>query len=272
MTGSRRQELTFATYLAPNIRPVYEFVAEAVGRALSRPARLVDGESFEQLIDGTVDFAFVCGLPYVRLSTRGVRAIAAPVVSGNRYGGRPIYFSDVIVPTASSARSFGDLRGATWAYNEPDSHSGYLITLFRLLELGEQASFFRRWEMTGFHQRSIQQVAAGEVDASAIDSQVLAVELRDHPELAGRIRTIDELGPSTIQPFVATRAVSATLRREVQAIVTALGADEVERTRLDQGLVERFAAVDDSSYADIRAMLESVEAAGARLDPGAIRV
>ena len=48
-------------------------------------------------------------------------------------------------------------------------------------------------------------VAAGEVDAAAIDSQVLAIELRDHPALAAELRVIEVLGPSTIQPVVAAR-------------------------------------------------------------------
>jgi len=249
------RELVFATYLAPSIRPVYELVAQAAGEALGRPTSLVTGRSFGQLTDGTVHFAFLCGLPYVRLSGCGLRAIAAPVLTGHRYGGRPIYFSDVIVPSTSSAQGLGDLRGCSWAYNEPDSHSGYLVTLHHLLEMGETPAFFGRWKMTGHHQESVRRVAAGDLDASAVDSQVLAVELRDHPELAGRIRVIDVLGPSTIQPLVATAAASEALTREVKSVVTSL-----DDPRLARGLVERFASVDDSSYADIRSMLGAVEA------------
>jgi phosphonate transport system substrate-binding protein len=260
------RELNFATYLAPSIRPVYELVTQAVGEALGRPTSLVTGRSFAQLTDGTVHFAFVCGLPYVRFSGHGVRAIAAPVVTGERYGGRPIYFSDVIVPSASSAQVFGDLRGCSWAYNEPDSHSGYLVTLHHLLEMGETSAFFGRWERTGYHQESVRRVAAGDVDASAVDSQVLAVALRDHPKLAERVRVIAALGPSTIQPLVATAAVSDALTQEVKSVVTSL-----DDPWLARWLVERFVSVNDSSYADIRAMLESVEAAGPRLDPAAVR-
>jgi ABC-type phosphate/phosphonate transport system substrate-binding protein len=89
---------------------------------------------------------------------------------------------------------------------------------------------------------------------------VLAVELRDHPELRASVRIVDTIGPSTSQPLVATRAASATLRQEVTEIVTALGADEAGRVGLSQGLVERFVAIDDNSYSDIRTMLAAVEA------------
>jgi phosphonate transport system substrate-binding protein len=269
MSRRRGRELVFATYLAPCIRPVYEFVAHQVGKELGCAGRLVTGDSFQQLRDGEVDFAFVCGLPYVRLRREApppVEAIAAPVVRGERYGGRPIYFSDIIVSRDNPAGRFQDLRGCSWAYNEPDSHSGYLVTLFSLFRNGETGAFFGGSVMTGFHQESIRRVAAGQVDASAVDSQVLSVELRDHPELAGQVRVIDTLGPSSIQPLVATMAPSDSIRREVQEVVTALARSEAGRARLEEGLVDRFVAVDDSGYGDIRAMLEAVEGAQLRLD------
>jgi phosphonate transport system substrate-binding protein len=262
-------ELVFATFLAPSIRPVYEFVTARVGEELHRPTRLVTGESFQQLRDCDVDFAFLCGLPYVRLRREhpgSVEAIAAPVIAGERYEGRPTYFSDVIVPANSPATSFNDLRGRSWAYNEPDSHSGYLITLYHLHQMGETGSFFDRTEMAGFHQESIRRVASARIDGSAIDSQVLEVELRDHPELAGQLRVIGTLGPSTIQPLVATAGTSAALRTEVQGIVSSLGTQEADRERLARGLVDRFVPVEDAAYDDIRAMLDAVERAGLHLD------
>jgi ABC-type phosphate/phosphonate transport system substrate-binding protein len=259
------RELVFATYLAPSIQPVYEFVAARVGEHLRRQTRLIVGESFDQVRQAEVDFAFLCGLPYVRLKRENpatVEALAAPIVQGERYGRRPVYFSDVIVPAGSSVAAFGDLRGRSWAYNEPDSHSGYLITLATLVEMGETTEFFGRWEMTGLHQESIRRVAAGRIEGSAVDSHVLGVEMRDHPELAERVRVVCTLGPSTIQPLVATAAVPPRLKEEVTEIVAGLGSIESERKSLSAGMVERFVVVDDSAYADIRSKLEAVEAAG----------
>jgi phosphonate transport system substrate-binding protein len=248
MSRTPGRPLVFATYLAPCIRPTYEFVAHRVGEELGCSISFVTGQSFQQIRDGEVHFAFLCGLPYVRLRSEApahVEAIAAPVVRGERYGG---------------------LRDCCWAYNEPDSHSGYLVTLFSLFSRGETGAFFGRSVMTGLHQESIRRVAGGEVDASAIDSQVLSVELRDHPELAGQIRVIDTLGPSSIQPLIATGAASESLRLEVQEVVTGLAATGSGRAGLEQGLVERFVAVDDSCYGDIRGMLKAVEGARLRLD------
>jgi len=257
--------LRFATYLAPNIRPAYEAVAEHAGRALGVPTELAVGRGYERLETGEEDVAFICGLPYVVLADRPnppVELLAAPVLQGERYGDRPIYFSDVIVRRDDPARSFADLRGRSWAFNEPESHSGYGVTRAKLAELGETNGFFGRVVESGFHQRSIRLVASGDVDASAIDSQVLEIELREHPELSETIRAIDALGPSTIQPIVAASRLSSTLRQELREAIVGMAADASMRDRLASVLVRRFAPVRDQDYDDIRDMMAAADAAG----------
>ncbi len=105
-------------------------------------------------------------------------------------------------------------------------------------------------------------VAIGEVDASAIDSQVLAVALRDDPALADSLRVIDALGPSTIQPVAVSKRVPVSQRREIRGVLTTMHEDPAMHERLALGLVERFVPADATSYADIGRMLEACEAAG----------
>jgi phosphonate transport system substrate-binding protein len=193
--------LIFATFLAPNMEPVYAAITAHVGRQLGCATTLIVGSAVQQFAAQEIDVGFLCGLPYVQLARQAmppVEPLVAPVLRGERYGGKPIYFLDVIVQRESPFQGFADLRGASWAYNDPDSHSGYNITRARLLQVGETRGFFGRVVEAGFHQRAIRLVAAGEVDASAIDSQVLAIELRNHPQLAKALRVIDVLGPATI--------------------------------------------------------------------------
>jgi ABC-type phosphate/phosphonate transport system substrate-binding protein len=56
-----------------------------------------------------------------------VELLAAPVMAGTRYAGRPVYFSDIVVHRDSAARSFADLRGARWAYNEHRESAGRVL-------------------------------------------------------------------------------------------------------------------------------------------------
>ncbi|MFN2466033.1 MAG: PhnD/SsuA/transferrin family substrate-binding protein [Candidatus Dormibacteria bacterium] len=263
--GETQSQLTLATYLAPIVRPLYDLVAGAVADALGTEVEVAQRADYSDLAAHRDDLAFVCGLPYVEVVDGMVAAltpIAAPVLDGSRYGGRAVYFSDVIVAASSPATCFADLRGARWAYNERGSHSGYLVVLHRLATSGEDSGFFRAWVDAGFHQRAIRLVGAGEVDATAVDSQVLAIALDEDPTLAKRIRVIDTLGPSTIQPLVAGERVSHATQRAIRDVVLALGAHPEERRVMSAMHVERFIAVEDADYDDIRGMLAKVEMAG----------
>jgi ABC-type phosphate/phosphonate transport system substrate-binding protein len=99
------------------------------------------------------------------------------------------------------------------------------------------------------------------VDAAAIDSQVLAIELRDHPQLAG-LRVIGAFGPSTIQPVVAANRLPDRLKDQVRDLLVTLADDPAARPVLDYGLIDRFTPVGDAAYDDIRAMLATIETAG----------
>lgn len=257
--------LRFGTHLAPNMLRVYEAIADAVGDRLGIQTKLVVETDYDGCAQDVNDICFVCSLPYVAFERRGIAPavpVAAPVLEGERYGGRPIYFSDVIVHRDSPFRSFSDLRGRSWAYNEPLSHSGYGITRYHLVELGETDGFFGEVVEAGFHEESIRLVAAGEVDASAIDSQVLAIALRDDPGLARRLRVIEALGPSTIQPVAVSRRLPVGLRERIREALVTLHEDAALRGRLALGLIERFVPVGPESYDDIRAMLAACEQAG----------
>jgi phosphonate transport system substrate-binding protein len=263
--GSRRRqnELRFVTFLAPNLYPLYEFIAHHAGRRLGLPTELAVGASYTQLSSEAVDVAFVCGLAYVELSRGGktpIEPLAAPILRGERFGGRAIYFSDVIVHRASRWQSFTDLRGCSWAYNERHSQSGYGITRYHLVCRGETNGFFGRVVEAGWHEQALRLVASNAVDAAAIDCHVLAVALRAQPELAARVRVIDTLGPSTIQPVVASRRLPQRLRTDLRAFLLNLANDPVARPHLDRALVHGFEAVNDASYDDIRAMLAAAEA------------
>jgi phosphonate transport system substrate-binding protein len=262
---SMARTIRFASFLAPSVFPVYSAIVDYVGRGLSMPAELVVGRSFEQFARGEIDAGFICGLPYVNLTRQRpapVELLAAPVLQCERYGGRPIYFSDVIVRRDSPYHTFADLRGCVWSYNDPDSQSGYGITRYTLAAMGETNGFFGKVVEAGFHQESIRLVSEGEVDASAIDSQVLALAMRNDPRLDERLRIIHSLGPSTIQPVVAAARLSDDLKAEIRRLLVEMAGDPAMRPRLAEGLFERFVAVSDSDYDDIREMSRLSEGLG----------
>src|SRR5919106_190546 len=189
--GRPLDRLRFGTYLASNdtTASLYEVVTEEVGRRLGFPTELVVETSYESCERDLNEVCFLCSLPYVTLERRGLDLavpVAAPVLQGERYGGRPIYFSDVIVHRDSPFLTFLDLRGRSWAYNEPLSWSGYGITRYHLVTLGETNGFFRQVVEAGFHREAIREVLVAMAEDSAVRERLsLALVERFVPVDAG---------------------------------------------------------------------------------------
>jgi phosphonate transport system substrate-binding protein len=253
-----------------------DFICQRITRYLS--SRLgIDAEFInqipwqerERLLDaGEIQLGWMCGLPYVRKVDRagagqagiGIELVAAPVMRHPRYAGRPIYFSDVIVRRDGRYAAFADLRGAVWAYNEPGSQSGYNITRYHLARLGETRGYFGQVVAAGSHLKAVEMVLAHQVDASAIDSTVLELELEKRPELGEQLRIVETLGPSPIPPWVATRSVPPDLRDAIRRVFWEMHEDAEGQALLTAGQMARMAPVQDGDYDLIREMARLAEA------------
>jgi phosphonate transport system substrate-binding protein len=251
--------LRFATYLSPNIFDTYGYIARCVGERVGRPATIAPGRSFDAFAAGEVDVGFICGLPYVQLADAPgcpIELLAAPVLWGERYQHRPIYFSDVVVRRESPYTSFDDLRGCVWAYNQNTSHSGWNIVGYSLRDRGCQqlSGYFGRMLETGSHLRSLALVLAGQADATAVDSHVLAVLLASDDAAAASLRVIDALGPSSIPPVVIASSVDRALKGGIQDALLGMHEDPRAARALRAGYIERFVRVSDADYQDIRTM------------------
>lgn len=247
--------LRFATYLSPNIYETYAFIARSIGKKLGRPVKLSSGQSFEAFAQRQVDVAFLCGLPYTQLadeSNNPIELLAAPVLCGERYQQRPVYFSDVVVRADSAFVCFDDLRDCIWAYNQRTSHSGWNIVRHTLAERGLTFDYFGALVETGSHLRSLSLVHDGVADATAIDSQVLDAFLQQEKQQAASLRVIDMFGPSPIPPIVIARSLDADLKSQIQDALLTLHEEPGAADALHRGAIERFVRIRDEDYHPIR--------------------
>jgi phosphonate transport system substrate-binding protein len=242
-----------------------DFIADAITRYTSEclgvPTEFVSGIAWqdrESLLDaGKIHVAWICGLPYVWKADRphpGIELLATPVMQGAHYEDRPVYFSDVVVRRESEFRTFADLRGASWAYNEPGSHSGYNVVRYHLAVLGEASAYFGQVVESGAHQVSLQMILDGRIDASAIDTTVLEQEIRRDPAIRSRIRVLERLGPSPMPPWVVLRSLPPDLGSNLRALLLGMHQDPQGQAVLAKGHMARFAPVKDSDYNAIRHM------------------
>jgi phosphonate transport system substrate-binding protein len=261
--------LRVASFLADNAQPLYQAITRYLGNHLAVPAELEAGIPLEEqprrLDAPAFDLAFLCGWPYTKKHDHPnspIELLCAPVMAGARYGGRPVYFTDVIVCHDHPARTFADLRGRTWSYNNNGSHSGYNVVRHHLVELRETGGFFGRVVCGGWHQGSIQLVLDGVIDAAGVDCTVLETEVAARPELATALRTIAEIGPSPIPPVVVPRTLDAARKARLRALLLGMAEDPSGRAVLTTGRMTGFVSVRDADYDPIRAMARRAEAAG----------
>jgi len=253
--------LRFSSCMAPNMESMCRDIVRLAGERLGVTSLFVgdiDWQARERgFMAGAIDVLWICGLPYVwnwQDETDAAHLLAAPVMQGERYGGRAVYYSDIVVRRSSGFASFDDLRGTRFVYNEPRSHSGYNVMRHHLARNGHHRGYFESASESGAHQRSLAWVIEGRADAAAVDSTVLELELARDPALREALAVIGTLGPSPMPPWIARSALDAGLRRAVRALLLSLHEDDAGRTVLAACRVDRFVAVDDGHYDPIRRM------------------
>ena len=249
--------------------PVYQQIAEYLKTKTGDDVELLTGLSYEtinkMIASGDIDAGFVCGLPYTLLHDKPAPeadVIVAPVMKDPRYGGKPKYFSDLVVRKDSPFHKLEDLKGATYVYNEAISNSGYNLPRYRLASANLTNGFFKTVKRSGAHEESIRMVANGEADASYVDSLVLEYDQRRGGEFANKVRVIDSVGPAGIPPVVVSTKLPAARRQALTEALVGMHQSATGRKILDAALVDKFVAVDDHNFDDIREMKRFAENRG----------
>ncbi|MGB3681516.1 MAG: PhnD/SsuA/transferrin family substrate-binding protein [Rubrobacteraceae bacterium] len=257
--GCGPDELRFVTYLSPSIPAAFfEAVAFGTGRTMGCRTSLrleteVSGPEAafgDPFSSGEADVGFMCAPPFVRLrelDSPSVELLGAPVFRDVRASGSPVYFSEVVVRREDSARSFRDLGQRSWAYNDACSLSGYYSLLDKLAQIGADSRSLD-FQHSGSHLASIELLLGGEVDAAAIDSNVLAIQLQLVPELRQRLRVIESWGPFPIQPVVVRSSMDAAIKDRLRAGLTTSGLGRAGSALCRFGL-RHFVEVADEHYA-----------------------
>ncbi len=244
----------------------YSRLLDHLGETTGLRIRAVDRGSYQEiqdlLRDGAVGAAFVCSGPYVEGRDEiGLEILAVPVVQGE-----PLYYSYLIVPADSPARSYDDLRGKTFALTDPHSNTGALVTAYHLARRGESIdSFFGSYIYTYAHDRSISAVAEKIVDGAAVDHLIWEYLNVTDPALTSKTRVVHRSEPYGIPPFVAGPGLDEELRATLRRALLDVHTSE-EGTQILKGMmIERFVPGDDALYDSIRDMRRTVAPADRRL-------
>lgn len=227
---------------------------------IGRPVRFIHRGSYQEINEllskDQLDFAWVCGYPYVR-NRSFMRLLAIPL-----YQGRPLYQSYLIVPNSdTTTRSFRDLKGKIFAYSDPNSNSGFLVPQYELVRLGENpAVFFQKSFFTWAHSKVVTAVAAGLAQGGAVDGYVWETLQRAHPELTAQTRVVRKSALYGFPPLVARASMRQKDFRTMQDVLLGMSRDAQGSQLLARLNLDGFAPDDPQVFDGIAEILAYVQA------------
>jgi phosphonate transport system substrate-binding protein len=225
---------------------------------LLRPVRFVQRGTYREIMDllrtGALDYAWVCGYPYVRQAA-DLQLLAVPL-----FDGKPLYRSYLIVPAPDTAtRSILDLRGKVFAFSDPDSNSGWLYPNYALVQLQERPKvFFARTFFTWAHRKVLEAVAAGLAQGGAVDGYVWETVQRLQPNLTEKTRIVEKSPEFGFPPLVARREAAEPLLATRKVLLEMAG-DTDGAALLRRLNLDGFIAGDDALFEGIVRMVKAVD-------------
>lgn len=208
--------------------------------------------------------AFMCGWPLAR-RVADVVALAAPIPADPRAGGRPLYWTDLVVRRDSPFVTFADTFGHRLAFTTDDSQSGFNAVRRFLLDHDRPDGTPLYRALVGplvTPRRSLESVVQGEADIAPLDSYAHSLFRRYVPELAGEVRTLAMTPPTPIPPLVASRGTEPAVVEALRDTLVLSGHDPEARPLLEALLLLGFAPVDAEAYGITLDWAREAEAAG----------
>ena len=197
---------------------------------------------------------------YVEASTNNY-ANVEPIAQLQLANGSLRYRSCLIVHSDSDVFSPEDMAGRTFAFNDPNSTSGYLVpSAFFMMELGvDPQKYFSRVIFSGSHEASILAVANRKVEVASTNLPDLQQLTRENKVPRGGLRVVwvSKLIPN--DPIVVRKDLPAGLKAAIQESLVSMKSRNPEAFKEIGAWVGNFVPADDAKYQVIRDLNETAK-------------
>jgi phosphonate transport system substrate-binding protein len=229
-----------------------------MGQRLGRPVAFVQRGSYRDITDlilaGKLDFAWVCGPPYIANRANMILA-AVPV-----FNGKPLYQSYLIVPASDiTTAGFRDLKNKVYAFSDPDSNSGWVAPQAEMRRLHlNPATLFKKSFFTWAHRKVVDAVATGVAQGGSIDGYVWETLNILHPELTAKTRIVWKSPEYGFPPIIARRSLAREDFRKMQELLVGMKDDPEGRALLKELNLDGFTPGSDRLFDGIERNMKIV--------------
>jgi phosphonate transport system substrate-binding protein len=264
-SGSPAEEQSLRIAIAPIVSPeksleMYESFIQYVARKLGRKPVSLYRPTYSETNDlvryQRCDLAIVCTYPFIRGEREfGMQALVVPQINGET-----TYQSVVLVSASIRAATILDLRGKRFASADIISTTGWLFPAMLLMDAHEDPSrFFGKLMITGSHDRSLEAVVNGYVDAAAVHGIVYEQMVSENPSILKKVRVLIKSPPFGIPPVVVHPKMNPALKEEVQSVLLKMNEDEVGKQILSRLHIEKFVVPEKNLFAPLRVAINKLE-------------
>ena len=251
-----------AVVVTENLRFLDQW-SDYLASKMDREVELVLRKSYREVMDllnsGAIDFAWICGFPYIqKREPESLQLLTVPV-----YRGAPRYHSYIIVPQNSPYKRFSDLKGKIFAFSDPDSNSGFLYP--QVLMVAQEArpeTYFRQTFFTFNHAETVQAVAEQFADGGAVDSYIWEYLASFRSEMTEKTRIIQKSPSFGFPPIVARTGLDPGTVKTMKTTLENMDRDADGKALLSQLKLDSFGDYPDSLFNEIRAMAGRVQIDG----------
>jgi phosphonate transport system substrate-binding protein len=225
--------------------PLQAYLTKAMGQSVVVEAPGTFKETVARLADGSVDFACLGALVYIRARAKyGVIPLVQRVADLH-------YHTVFITGAGSSIHSLGDLKGKRFAFGDIDSTSAHLMAYRELKQAGINPETDLKSRYSGSHPATAAMVANGTVDAGAIDEMVFEFLIKGGQVDSRKVRVFYTSKPYLDYVYVARKDLPEEERERFARALLALrqGNDDPVLKILR---ADRFVVANDQEYTATR--------------------
>lgn len=182
---------------------------------------------YRHWLDPHLFFSQTCGFPLATALQRKVKLIGTPAYD-SEFCKDAYYCSLLIVRSTDGAKTIEDFAGRRFAYNGPESQSGFNAVRTYLKDCRISTPFFGQNILTGQHRNSIAKVVNDEADICAVDCVTYTLLKRHQPGVLDSIRVLTTTAMTPGLPFITSVDTPEEITRALH--------DSIRQTCMDKSL------------------------------------
>lgn len=253
--GEKKEEKPLIMGLSPianseklieDTAPLHKMLGDEIGRPVEGFIATNYIGVVEALGTGTIDFALIPPFAYILANKKnGTEALLTSIGKHDEPG----YYSVLIVRTDSGIEKVEDLKGKKVAFVDPSSTSGYIFPAVILKDHGIDIERDVTYQFAGGHDKAIQLLVNGDVDAIGTYESAITKFAKEFPEIESKVKVLEksDLIPG-ITLVVSSKIDDATKQKIKDAFIKVTSTKEGQELTLKLFGIKGFEEADINNY------------------------